>query len=146
MEEYGDYIALSYALGTKPRSRTIRLNGKTFLVTTNVESALLQIRLLLRQKHIDISCANSGFIVSTSDGTDRRTVRLWIDAICINQDDSDERVKQIMLMDRVYTNATGLLVWLGPEADNSNAAMELLNTLDIWDEDSLRNGLQNCSK
>jgi len=32
-------------------------------------------------------------------------VRLWIDAICINQQDLDERANQVLLMPRIYHSA-----------------------------------------
>jgi hypothetical protein len=44
-------------------------------------------------------------------GLDRLTV--WVDAICIDQSNLVERSEQVMLMDRVYSNCSGFLVWLG---------------------------------
>jgi hypothetical protein len=48
---------------------------------------------------------------------------LWIDAICINQSDSAERSQQIFLMLEIYSQAPGVLVWLGPESFRSDFAM-----------------------
>lgn len=39
--------------------------------------------------------------------------RLWIDALCINQDDDAEKMLQIHRMRNVYRNATRTLIWLG---------------------------------
>jgi hypothetical protein len=39
-------------------------------------------------------------------------VRLWIDAICINQADLDERKQQVQLMRDVYSGASRVVVWL----------------------------------
>jgi hypothetical protein len=41
-------------------------------------------------------------------------VRLWIDAVCINQADDIEKSWQVGLMARIYAHANGTLVWLGP--------------------------------
>jgi hypothetical protein len=40
---------------------------------------------------------------------------LWIDAVCINQDDLEERKQQVQLMDRVYHQASAVLIWLGDQ-------------------------------
>jgi hypothetical protein len=39
--------------------------------------------------------------------------RLWIDAVCINQDDKAERASQILLMSDIYSFAELTYVWLG---------------------------------
>ena len=38
---------------------------------------------------------------------------LWADAICINQDDVEERGSQVQLMARIYSEASRVLIWLG---------------------------------
>jgi len=52
----------------------------------------------------------------------------WIDAICINQADLDERNAQVHLMADTYTNADGVYVWLGKADANTEEAMSLINT------------------
>ncbi|KAK0106269.1 hypothetical protein ONS96_003909 [Cadophora gregata f. sp. sojae] len=39
--------------------------------------------------------------------------RIWIDAICVNQSDIDERNEQVRLMRRIYTETSRCFVWLG---------------------------------
>ncbi|KAK1847591.1 heterokaryon incompatibility protein [Colletotrichum chrysophilum] len=39
---------------------------------------------------------------------------LWIDAFCINQNDSEEKRHQVLLMHRIYSAARNVIVWLGP--------------------------------
>lgn len=48
----------------------------------------------------------------------------WIDALCINQDDKDERSVQVALMGSIYKQATVCLVWLGEEDDFTGIAMD----------------------
>ena len=55
--------------------------------------------------------------------------RLWIDAICINQHDMEERGNQVGLMGRIYAASKKVVVWLGPHADNSDLAMDFLARL-----------------
>lgn len=38
---------------------------------------------------------------------------LWIDAICINQEDLDEKSKQVQLMPDIYSDASEVFIWLG---------------------------------
>ncbi|KAK4443489.1 heterokaryon incompatibility protein-domain-containing protein [Podospora aff. communis PSN243] len=40
-------------------------------------------------------------------------LNLWIDAICINQDDLAEKARQIPMMARIYRTAARVLIWLG---------------------------------
>lgn len=61
----------------------------TLRVTTNLESALRHLR---KEKQIR---------------------RLWIDALCINQKNEDEKRAQVQRMDRIYANAVSTTVWLG---------------------------------
>ncbi|PMD15390.1 hypothetical protein NA56DRAFT_581943, partial [Hyaloscypha hepaticicola] len=46
---------------------------------------------------------------------DQPCTLLWIDAICINQQDPLERSKQVSIMDFVYSRASYVLVWLASE-------------------------------
>ncbi|KAK4185482.1 heterokaryon incompatibility protein-domain-containing protein [Podospora australis] len=54
---------------------------------------------------------------------------LWIDAICINQNDLDERSSQVARMPQIYQLAEHVTVWLGPATDNSGFAMRQLEYL-----------------
>jgi hypothetical protein len=51
---------------------------------------------------------------------------LWIDAICINQLDQQEKEHQIQVMVKNYGLAMRVVVWLGPAADNSDLALDAL--------------------
>ena len=54
---------------------------------------------------------------------------LWIDAICINQEDNDEKARQIPLMRRIYEGSIQTLVWLGKSTSESRPAMNLARAL-----------------
>lgn len=49
---------------------------------------------------------------------------LWIDRICINQDDAKERASQVLLMGSIYRGCRQTLVWLGREDPNTKEAFE----------------------
>jgi hypothetical protein len=47
---------------------------------------------------------------------------LWIDQICINQRDLDEREDQVGIMSEIYSGAVEVMVWLGSESEIENFA------------------------
>ncbi|KAI8654198.1 hypothetical protein LRP88_01777 [Fusarium phalaenopsidis] len=87
--------ALSYVWGDSNVRRTIRLNGNTFEVTVNLFEGLRQIR------------------ESIYEDESLPQLPLWVDAICINQDDKDEKAKQVPNMHQIYSTAEEVLLWLG---------------------------------
>ncbi|KAI1283608.1 heterokaryon incompatibility protein-domain-containing protein [Xylaria sp. FL0933] len=99
------YEALSYAWGEHRPYSTIYINGLRHTVSGNLESALRHLRY--RDKP--------------------RT--LWVDALCINQGDINERNSQVRLMGTIYSNCTGVLAWLGPEYNDSDLAFDFLETM-----------------
>jgi hypothetical protein len=54
---------------------------------------------------------------------------LWVDAICINQIDLQERNHQVNIMAEIYKAASCVVVWLGPEEDSTPLAFELIEAL-----------------
>jgi hypothetical protein len=97
-----DYEALSYCWGNP--ANTIRIHsGKEYIeVTRNLHDALVQLR-----------------------NEDNSRI-LWVDAICINQDDHGERSQQVGIMRQIYKQAKKTLVWLGPETEDTATAFELI--------------------
>jgi len=54
---------------------------------------------------------------------------MWIDAICINQDDDDEKTIQVRLMRDIYAGSTRVMIWLGEQEGQSEEAMALIGTI-----------------
>lgn len=99
------YLALSYAWGPDTNHRTIILNGVSTKVRPNLHAALLELR-------------KSPWIA--------RGVRLWIDALCINQEDLAEREQQVSIMRTIYLGAWQVVVWLGPATESTPIAWTAL--------------------
>ena len=51
---------------------------------------------------------------------------LWIDVICIDQDEPDERNQQVTLMSEIYGQASDVCVWLGEEDEASRTAFDFI--------------------
>lgn len=96
------YTALSYVWGDTAFVMPMICNGKSFKTTKNLDLALRHLR------RTDVA------------------VLLWIDQICINQDDLKEKTQQVILMRKIYEHAWSTVVWLGEEADNSSGALETI--------------------
>jgi len=58
-----------------------------------------------------------------------RGANLWIDAICINQWDTKEKSLQVAVMDRIYTQATFVAMWLGKDEGHAAAAAQAVDKL-----------------
>ncbi|KAN0093559.1 HET domain containing protein [Hyaloscypha variabilis] len=73
---------------------------------------------------------------------------LWIDAICINQAENDEKSIQVRKMGSIYSKAQRVVVWLGPESDHTRRAIDALDHLGrqvIWDpERYMINRARDC--
>jgi len=51
---------------------------------------------------------------------EKDTITLWIDQLCINQEDNVEKGEQVQLMKAIYQGAKGVVAWLGLVADESD--------------------------
>lgn len=64
---------------------------------------------------------------------DRHSMRtLWIDSICINQSDINERSHQVGIMGDVYAHSTCNLIWLGESDESTASAVQSFNA--VYDE------------
>lgn len=52
---------------------------------------------------------------------------IWVDAICINQSDEEEKMRQIPLMGEIYHRAAETYIWLGEETEGRARAMRFLS-------------------
>jgi hypothetical protein len=117
------YEALSYTWGESEASESIKLNGRTFYIRPNLGDAIRRLRV-------------------RGVGPSYRRF-LWVDAICINQEDLAERRSQVLKMRRIYESAEQVIGWLGEAADDSDMAMDLIDTMTDYDspDDFVTNGI-----
>ncbi|PSN58661.1 hypothetical protein BS50DRAFT_447644, partial [Corynespora cassiicola Philippines] len=104
LDENPSFLALSYVWGNRSDTTIILVDKRPFRVTRNLFEAIISLR-----------------------ETEKSTI--WIDAICINQYDDEEKGWQVGLMGKIYRQACGVLAWLGTPAENSDTVMEYLNVL-----------------
>ncbi|ETS83914.1 hypothetical protein PFICI_05790 [Pestalotiopsis fici W106-1] len=110
-------------------SRAITCNGISKVISHNLEVALRHLRPLVDWDSVSIwpedhplhSSRNAwrNFARNRSEtrmNTHSQWKPVWIDSICINQDDPDERASQVKLMHEIYQKASVVKVFLGEEA------------------------------
>lgn len=100
-----NFEALSYTWGQSSVTQNIIINGIAFPVTANLYAFLQQ------------------------EQEAGRGVDLWIDAICVNQNDLLEKNHQIPMMNMIYATARALIIWLGESSADSDLALEWINHL-----------------
>ncbi|KAH7396766.1 heterokaryon incompatibility protein-domain-containing protein [Phaeosphaeria sp. MPI-PUGE-AT-0046c] len=104
IEDHLPYIALSYSWGSQKDLRKISCSGTRSLeVTPNLYQALRHLR----------------------HPTELRT--FWIDALCVDQKNIQERNHQVAQMKQIYSQSQKLLIWLG--TSSSNLAYDLITRL-----------------
>ncbi|KAK1845502.1 ankyrin repeat and sam domain containing protein 6 [Colletotrichum chrysophilum] len=98
------YEALSYVWGSSDLTHHIEISGKELRITASLHLALSHLRL-----------------------ADDRV--LWVDAVCINQNNHKERGHQVQRMGDIYSQARQVIVWLGQSTDNTDAFMNAMQRL-----------------
>lgn len=54
---------------------------------------------------------------------------LWIDSVCVNQEDKEERSREVARMGEIYSQAWRVNAWLGPDGSDTTIAMETIKLL-----------------
>ena len=97
---------------TRPHGK-IRVDGVDVEIGGELHSALKGLRR---------------FWTSTRSQKDRNGYTIWIDALCINQNDIEERNKQVSKMGHVYQRAQAVRIWLGDVVSQTDK--EAFNTVE----------------
>ncbi|PMD18892.1 heterokaryon incompatibility, partial [Hyaloscypha hepaticicola] len=87
------YTALSYVWDPPTLTAQISIDNLPISITSSVHTALLALRSPYEYPY------------------------LWIDQICINQDNIQEKTEQVKLIREIYHNAERTIAWLGPRPD-----------------------------
>lgn len=99
------FFALSYYWGAPPPIcdlRSIRVSDCDVLVRPTIHAFLLQL------------CAHFG------------EVTVWLDVLCINQKDVEERNRQVSLMSDIFQAARGVYAWLGESTTDTDYAFDAI--------------------
>ncbi|KAH9220623.1 heterokaryon incompatibility protein-domain-containing protein [Leptodontidium sp. 2 PMI_412] len=96
------YEALSYVWGDQKNLQSISVNQHDLPIRRNLHAALLCLRDRILDRFI------------------------WVDAICINQEDKLEKGRQVQYTAEIYSRASRVIVWLGSVENDSDHAIEAI--------------------
>jgi hypothetical protein len=105
-EDVRDYAALSYVWGSVSRPCEIKINGWKVAVTKTVYLALRDLRYQEEDRF------------------------LWIDALCIDQENKEERGQQVQRMGSIYSKAEQVIIWLGEATYDTDYIMHYMKQLE----------------
>jgi hypothetical protein len=113
------YLALSYVWGAPTdEDRTVLINNVHFTVKTNLQRVLEYLEGKIK-------------------------LPIWIDAICINQNDTKEKEEQVKQMREIYENAARTIIWLGESNDSTR---KLFSHLYKFGKDAIDAGLNDLKE
>jgi hypothetical protein len=101
------YSCLSYVWGPEDVEYTIYINDLPFKVRKNL------FRFLLKASS-NLPVRTGGFPENVSLRAARKA--LWVDALCIDQQNTSERNHQVQQMGQIYMRSQRTIAWLGDEA------------------------------
>ncbi|RFU30435.1 hypothetical protein B7463_g5926, partial [Scytalidium lignicola] len=114
LDSQPQYAALSYTWGDQPFDHHLECNKQSLNVTDSLDYAIR----LFRQHFAG--------------------QKIWIDQICINQNDTTEKTSQISMMNKIYRKASHVLVYLGRFDSNSRMGVKLAQDVKIHSAEILR--------
>jgi hypothetical protein len=114
LDDAPKYIGLSYTWEDSQKRQNIRIGDSRLSITDSLHSALKDVRACDMRR-------------------DRNQI-LWADALCINQDNVTERNQQVAIMGDIYRRAFAVITYIGPETDDSRAALRLAQSLQEFSE------------
>jgi hypothetical protein len=104
----GEFVALSYCWGDADAGENPTVNGTSVTARKNLVSALRALR---------------------AKAPIQQGLKVWVDGLCINQDDVIEKNEHIQRMSSVYQTAKCIVGWLGDESHDSTRAVEVINVV-----------------
>ena len=104
------FDAISWCWGdtSVSKQKTITIRGHSLLVPGSAHEVLLELCIAQKKR------------------------RVWIDAVCIRQDDTDERSQQVAMMRTIYRKATMTLVWLGMDDGTAETSVQMIKNIADW--------------
>lgn len=114
------YEALSYVWGISICPQPAFLNGRSFSITCNLDTALRHLRHSTAEKV------------------------LWVDAVCINQEDDEEKSFQVQIMRNIYTKATKVIIWIGPANNDSTIFLDCVDEKETAESSNVKTILEGA--
>jgi hypothetical protein len=108
------YTCLSYVWGPPDDTYVIRINGKPFHVRRNLWDFL---HTVATQR---AAAPDSDLKDSSRLDFENAAKSLWIDALCIDQENNGEKNHQVQQMGKVFSSAQRVIAWIGRKSTTSS--------------------------
>src|SRR5215471_8796089 len=101
LDEAGDFLAISYTWGEEKETHELSIDGRELHISRNAHEIL---------HHF----ASSG-----------KRMFLWIDTVCVDQNDEKDKTQQVRLMREIFNKANRVVIWLG--SPNARPAQDMVS-------------------
>ncbi|KAH6606926.1 heterokaryon incompatibility [Trichoderma cornu-damae] len=139
-----EFIALSSLYGDAADTERIYISGQPVVITSHLSQALKNIRAVFyptisrrfqrtpaRRPHGAPRWLRQLFGLGAQRGElEARALRVWVDLVCINQRDEQERQRQTLDMRQIYKAAELVIGWLGEKTEHTDVAMLTLGEIE----------------
>lgn len=119
VESMPPYHAVSYTWGDPKSNTFILMNDRTLEVRTNCEFALKQVYWYRKSQSFLYRERQAHLYRETRSEWYTKSRYFWVDALCIDQSNDEEKSKQVAMMGSIYKNASHVLSCIGDHADDS---------------------------
>ncbi|UQC86202.1 uncharacterized protein CLUP02_11702 [Colletotrichum lupini] len=113
LREAPPYYALSHSWTSQHSYQDVLINSQVVTLGADLAACVHRLSQLAR----------------SNSELDPPVRHIWIDSICIDQSNLDERAAQVSLMGQLYRSAIRTLIWLGPDSSDCYGAWELLDSI-----------------
>ncbi|KAK5082566.1 hypothetical protein LTR70_007672 [Exophiala xenobiotica] len=125
-----EYMALSYCWSKTPSPDPILVNNREIAISLSLDAVLRQLRDIGSRPPTSLDdTAPQSIRNSWCFGLEQQDSPIWVDAICINQQNDEEKAQQIRLMKDIYSSARPVILWLGCEAEDTTLAFRFMYAL-----------------
>ena len=154
------YYAIYYVWADIRNRRDIFINGQTLSVPESADTALRRLYTRTQECLATLTTQESDMILPTiyPIGQAKRhlsslrwklvhksfervqrnaKIAIWIDAVCINQSDLEERSQQVTMMRQIYSKATTVLIWLGEDDHTTASALDFIQRTNVQWRDAM---------
>ncbi|OAL55422.1 hypothetical protein IQ07DRAFT_639102 [Pyrenochaeta sp. DS3sAY3a] len=100
-----NFEAISYTWETHSYASSVIVDGEHVPIPLNLQHALVRFRDIAKER------------------------RLWVDSVSIKMSNLEERANHILIMRRIYQNASRVLMWLGEDSKQCRGAIRFLNKI-----------------
>jgi hypothetical protein len=123
LSTYSPYTAISYVWGDNDQPFKLLVGEDQYVpLTASLDRLLRDLRKVASEKggwkHVN-----------------RYMAVIWVDQICINQEDDNEKARQVEMMAEIYKTAERVITYIGPEQPGDVAALDFITKFcKLWQE------------